>query len=151
MTASRCALPHTQPSFSAKLIVPVAELIASSSPQVVSLGRYAGTGPGRTSYDRTELHLTPPDCFVPMWNRMLSHWCNRLLSGTGPTGLIPYSMKPVGVSFFLFRHFPSLFLSQDSRPQWTSTHQGTIHWMPVITQLWMNLNWVSTWFHLDTK
>jgi hypothetical protein len=70
MTASRCALHQTQPSFSAKLIVPVAELIESSSPQVVSVGRYAGTSPGRTSYDRTELHLTPPDCFVPMWNRM---------------------------------------------------------------------------------
>ncbi len=24
-----------------------------------------------------------------------------------------------------------------SRPPWTSTHQCTIHWMPVITQLWM--------------
>jgi hypothetical protein len=23
----------------------------------------------------------------------------------------------------------------------TSTHQRTIHWMPVITQLWMNVNW----------
>jgi hypothetical protein len=33
-------------------------------------------------------------------------------------------------------------------PQWTSTHQCTIHWMPVITQLWMNLNWVNIWFHL---
>ncbi len=64
MTASRCALPRTQPSFSAKLIVPVAELIESSSPQVVSVGRYAGTGAGRTSYDRTELHLTPPDCVL---------------------------------------------------------------------------------------
>ncbi len=32
-------------------------------------------------------------------------------------------------------------------PQWTSTHQHIIHWMPVITRLWMNLNWVSIWFH----
>jgi hypothetical protein len=30
---------------------------------------------------------------------------------------------------------------------WTSTHQHIIHWMPVITRLWMNLNWVSIWFH----
>ncbi|CAN5975296.1 unnamed protein product [Sphagnum jensenii] len=64
MTASRCVLPQTQPSFSAQLIVPVAELIESSSPQEVSVGRYAGTGPSRTSYDRTELHLTPPDCVL---------------------------------------------------------------------------------------
>jgi hypothetical protein len=28
------------------------------------------------------------------------------------------------------------------------THQPTIHWMPVFTQLWMNLNWVNIWFHL---
>ncbi len=35
--------------------------------------------------------------------------------------------------------------------QWTSTHQCTIQWMPVITQLWMNLNWVSIWFHLDNQ
>ncbi len=34
------------------------------------------------------------------------------------------------------------------QPQWTSTHQRTIHWMLVITQLWMNLNWVNIWFHL---
>ncbi len=34
-----------------------------------------------------------------------------------------------------------------TQPQWTSTHKHTIHWMPVITQLWMNLNWVSIWFH----
>jgi hypothetical protein len=32
-------------------------------------------------------------------------------------------------------------------PLWTSTHQCTIHWMPVLTHLWMNLNWVSIWFH----
>jgi hypothetical protein len=36
-------------------------------------------------------------------------------------------------------------------PQWTSSHQHTIHWMPVITQLWMNLNWVSIWFHFDNQ
>jgi hypothetical protein len=33
-------------------------------------------------------------------------------------------------------------------PQWTSTHQCTIHWMLVIIQLWMNINWVNIWFHL---
>jgi hypothetical protein len=31
-------------------------------------------------------------------------------------------------------------------PQWTSTHQCIIHWIPVSTQLWMNLNWVNIWF-----
>jgi hypothetical protein len=36
-------------------------------------------------------------------------------------------------------------------PQWTSTHQRTIHWMPIITQLWMNLNWVNIWFHLGNQ
>lgn len=25
-------------------------------------------------------------------------------------------------------------------PEWTSTHQHIIHWMPIITQLWINLN-----------
>jgi hypothetical protein len=35
--------------------------------------------------------------------------------------------------------------------QWTSTHQHTIHWMPVITQLWMNFNWVNIWFHLGNQ
>jgi hypothetical protein len=28
------------------------------------------------------------------------------------------------------------------------TQQRTIHWMPIITQFWMNLNWVNIWFHL---
>jgi hypothetical protein len=32
-------------------------------------------------------------------------------------------------------------------PQWTSTHETTIHWMTVITRLWMNLNRVNMWFH----
>jgi len=27
------------------------------------------------------------------------------------------------------------------------THQCTIHWMPVIAQLWMNLKGVNLWFH----
>jgi hypothetical protein len=37
-------------------------------------------------------------------------------------------------------------------PQWTSTHQRTIiHWMPTITQLWMNLNWVNIWFLLGNQ
>jgi hypothetical protein len=31
-------------------------------------------------------------------------------------------------------------------PEWTSTHQLTIHCMPVMTQLWMNLNRVNIWF-----
>jgi hypothetical protein len=35
--------------------------------------------------------------------------------------------------------------------QWTSTHQRTIHWMPVTTQLWINLNWVDVWFHLGNR
>jgi len=26
----------------------------------------------------------------------------------------------------------------------TTVNQSTIHWMPVITHLWMNLNWVNT-------
>jgi len=34
---------------------------------------------------------------------------------------------------------------------WTSTHQCTIHWMPLITQLWMNLKWVGIWFHLGNQ
>jgi len=33
----------------------------------------------------------------------------------------------------------------------TRTHQCTINWMPVITQLWMNLNWVNIWFHLGNQ
>ncbi len=36
-------------------------------------------------------------------------------------------------------------------PQWTSTHQCTIHWMPVTTHLWMNFNRVNTWFHLGNQ
>jgi hypothetical protein len=28
---------------------------------------------------------------------------------------------------------------------------GTIHWMPIITQLWMNLNWVNMWFNLGNQ
>jgi hypothetical protein len=36
-------------------------------------------------------------------------------------------------------------------PQWTSTHQCTIHGMPVITQLWMNVNWVNIWFNLGNQ
>jgi hypothetical protein len=28
------------------------------------------------------------------------------------------------------------------------TSAPSIHWMPVITELWMNLNWVNLWFHL---
>jgi hypothetical protein len=30
-------------------------------------------------------------------------------------------------------------------------HQCTIHWIPYITQLWMNLNWVNIWFHLGNQ
>jgi len=26
-------------------------------------------------------------------------------------------------------------------------NQHTIHWMPLMTQLWMNINWVDIWFH----
>jgi hypothetical protein len=33
-------------------------------------------------------------------------------------------------------------------PPWTSTHQCTIHWIPVKTQLCMILNWVTTQFQL---
>jgi hypothetical protein len=31
---------------------------------------------------------------------------------------------------------------------WAKVNQHSIHWMPVITQLWMNLNRVNIWFHL---
>ncbi len=33
-------------------------------------------------------------------------------------------------------------------PEQTSTHQYTIHWMPITAQLWMNLNWLDIWCHL---
>jgi len=36
-------------------------------------------------------------------------------------------------------------------PQWTSTHQCTIHWMPVTTRFWMNLTRVNIWFHLGNQ
>jgi hypothetical protein len=36
-------------------------------------------------------------------------------------------------------------------PQGTSTHQCIIHWMHIITQLWMNLNWVDIWFNQFCK
>jgi len=39
----------------------------------------------------------------------------------------------------------------DMRPQWTSTNQHTIYWMPFITQLCMDLNWVNIWFHLGDQ
>jgi hypothetical protein len=32
--------------------------------------------------------------------------------------------------------------------KWRSTHQCTIHWMPIMTQLWMSLNWVNIRFQL---
>jgi len=32
-----------------------------------------------------------------------------------------------------------------------SGHSGTIHWMPVSTQLWMNLNRVVIWFQLGNQ
>jgi hypothetical protein len=30
-------------------------------------------------------------------------------------------------------------------------HHCTIHWMRIVTQLWMNLNWVNIWFHLGNQ
>jgi hypothetical protein len=36
-------------------------------------------------------------------------------------------------------------------PEWTSTHQRTIHWMPTMTQLWMNLNRVNIWIHVHNQ
>ncbi len=27
----------------------------------------------------------------------------------------------------------------------------TIHWMTIITHVWMNLNWVNIWFHLRNQ
>jgi hypothetical protein len=35
--------------------------------------------------------------------------------------------------------------------QWTSTHQRPIHRMPIIMQLWMNLNLVNIWFLLCSQ
>jgi hypothetical protein len=37
------------------------------------------------------------------------------------------------------------------RAQWTSTDQRTIQRMPIITQLWMNPNWVTIRFHLGNQ
>jgi hypothetical protein len=34
-------------------------------------------------------------------------------------------------------------LSGQPWSQWTSTHQHTIHWMPLITQFRMKLNWIN--------
>ncbi len=62
------------------------------------------------------------------------HWLHYLKSPL-------YKCKKVS-SFGLWLHWP----------QWTSTHQQrTIHWMPVITQLWMNVNWVNIWFNLGNQ
>jgi hypothetical protein len=36
-------------------------------------------------------------------------------------------------------------------PEWTSTHQCTMNWMPIMAQLWINLNLVNIWFHLGNK
>ncbi len=36
-----------------------------------------------------------------------------------------------------------------SGPACTRTHEHAIHWIPVMTQLWMNLNWVNIRFDLS--
>jgi hypothetical protein len=43
-----------------------------------------------------------------------------------------------------------LFYDTQGGPWWTSPHQCTIHRKPVITQLWMNLNWLIFGFILVT-
>ncbi len=55
-----------------------------------------------------------------------------------------YSNKRPTPSWFRFRGCSRAL----GGPQWTRTHQCTIHWMPLMSQLWMNLNWVTTWSHL---
>jgi hypothetical protein len=41
--------------------------------------------------------------------------------------------------------------STDRVRQWATVNQRTIHWMPIITQLWMNLNRVNIWFNLGNQ
>jgi len=55
--------------------------------------------------------------------------------------------KKVSVSKLLQVHFLQL-AKPPAQPEWTGNHQRTIHWMVIMTQLWMNLNWVNIWFHL---
>ncbi len=76
-----------------------------------------------------------------------------------------HAWNPARFNFLLKRRptipFPKFFnglfftcytcLATLVRPPRTSTHQRTIRWIPVITQLWMDLIWVKIWFHLSNQ
>jgi hypothetical protein len=53
----------------------------------------------------------------------------------------------INLHFILHYSCAEVFQAPCGRSQWTSTHQCIIHWMSIITQLWMNLNRVNIWFH----
>jgi len=59
-------------------------------------------------------------------------------------------VKPVTISHnWVITGFPNGCCTGGHwRPQWTSTHECTIHWIPVMIQLCMILNWVTTRLHL---
>jgi hypothetical protein len=51
--------------------------------------------------------------------------------------------------YFLITYHPSImvqWLGVGGQNEQTPT--DTIHWMSIMTQLWMNLNCNNTWFHL---
>jgi hypothetical protein len=58
----------------------------------------------------------------------------------------------VMVCFHTAQDWKSLIKYCNPRMSTAATvNQCTIHWMPVMTQLWMILNWVTTWSHLGNS
>jgi hypothetical protein len=57
------------------------------------------------------------------------------------------SSSPVSTTLSTADHSMAIIIgnSTEDQPQWTRTHQGT--GCMLLLHLWMNLNWVSIWFH----
>jgi hypothetical protein len=86
--------------------------------------------------------------FFPVW---CHPWMDDMTDGrmekvSRPRRPLLYVGQTDVQSYIIFAHSESWVLCPTGH-KWTSTHQCTIHWMPVMTQLWMILNRVTTQFH----
>jgi hypothetical protein len=96
-----------------------------------------------------------PLIFIFVWSFFLGHFApptmTFILPSHLPTLLTYLPCEPTYWPHLSINSQTPYLPTLPSQPQWTSTHQCTIHWMLVIMQVWMNLNWVNIWFHLGNQ
>ncbi len=82
-------------------------------------------------------------CSKPIFKQSLGFFSFPTFETSSNFGLHKSTMFVAAHNLVITKSLTCILHAAFLGPEWTSTCQCTIQWMPIMTQFWMKLNWVN--------